>query len=396
MYAKLEKEDKAFLMNNYNRFPIALKTGEGSYCTAVSGQKYLDFTSGIGVNSLGHCYAPWVSAISRQAQTIGHTSNLYYTEPQITLARKLCDYTGCSKVFFANSGSEANEAALKAARKYGKSRKGEQAIEIIALKSAFHGRTMGSLSMTPQKAYTEAFTPLLTGISFVEANNFPALVAKITPQTCAIILELIQGEGGLNDLTDTYVKAIWQTCQDKDILLIIDEVQTGCGRTGTFYAYEQYDIIPDIVTLAKGLGGGLPIGATLFYDKCRAIFAYGDHGTTFGGGAIVAAGANIVFDTITAPSFLPEVQDKSAYMRQQIRKMPLVVSLSGKGLMIGIELAEHILVSEAVKRANSQGLLTLTAKNKWRLLPALNISKAEIDEGLKIMKKVLTDLEKEG
>lgn len=388
-YETLKAMEEQHVTHTYNRFPIDIEHGKGASCWDASGKHYIDFTSGIGVNALGHCYQPWSDAISQQANKLGHTSNLFYTEPQIMLAKKLCDITGCQSVFFANSGAEANEAAIKAARKYGKTNKGDDCFEIIGLHSAFHGRTFGALAATPQEIYQGPFKPMLEGFAFAEANNFAALLDVVTEKTCAIIIEMIQGEGGLNNLKYEYVQQLATLCKEQDILLIVDEVQTGCGRTGTFYAYEQFDIIPDIVTSAKGLAGGLPIGATLFFEKTATVLTPGTHATTFGGGPIVCAAANLVVDTIREPAFLEAVQSKRHDIEQRILAMPHVEQISGLGLMIGITFSDAVVLGDVVTECLANGLLVLTAKTKMRLLPSLNITAEEIDAGLTILGDVL-------
>lgn len=383
----LKQKDKAYIANTYNRFDLVLEKGKGATCWDASGKELIDFTAGIGVNSLGFCNDKWVKAVRAQAGKLQHVSNLYYTEPAVTLAEKLCVRTGMKKAFFGNSGAEANEGAIKVARKYSFDKYGKGRDHIIALENSFHGRTMAALSATGQDVYHNFFFPFVESFDFVTAGNFSRIQDATTEQTCAIMLELVQGEGGVIALDKAYVKMVADFCKEKDLLLIIDEVQTGIGRTGTLFTYEQYAIHPDIVTFAKGIGGGLPIGGMLLSEKTEAVLGYGHHGTTFGGNPVACAGANAVLGELT-PEFLADVEKKAKLAREKIRKMANVQSVSGLGFMIGIEVTGKSAGDVAVACMEA-GLIVLTAKAKVRLLPPLNISMEELEKGLDILAQVL-------
>lgn len=389
-FEQIKEEDQKNICGTYRRFPVAIASGKGSIATDINGKEYIDFTSGIGVNSLGYCYEPWSKAIEVQAKTLNHTSNLYYTLPQEDVAKKLCQRSVGEKVFFCNSGAEANEGAIKAARKWGIDHKGPDAWKIIALDSAFHGRTLGALAATPQASFRDPFGPMVEGFSFVPAEDIEKLKAATDKNTCAVMMELVQGESGVTTLSKEYVQEVALFCQKNDLLLVIDEVQTGMGRTGTLFCYEQYDITPDIVTLAKGLGGGLPVGAVLFSKKTADVLQPGNHGTTFGANPIVMAGANVVMDTIDG-AFLEDVQKKSKLFRASLEGMNHVKQVTGVGLMIGIEL-EGVAVGEVTSKAIENGLLTLTAHERLRLLPPLNIGDAVAKKGLEILEKTLLEV----
>ena len=383
---KVIKRDNEYVLHTYARNPIVLEKGHGLYAEGPEGQKYLDFTSGIGVNSLGYCDMTWAEAVSGQAHKLQHTSNLYYTAPCGKLAKKLCKRTGQSRVFFGNSGAEANEGAIKFARKYSFDKYGAGRSTIITLVNSFHGRTITTLAATGQDSFHTVFDPFTPGFKYCPANDIEALQAAATDDVCAVLFECVQGEGGVNNLSPTFVSAIAKLAKEKDILIAVDEVQTGNGRTGTYFAYQQYGITPDIVTTAKGLGGGLPIGAVLFGEKLQDTMTPGTHGSTFGGNPVVAAGACSIVERID-DDFLREVQRKSEKIRTALAKVKGVKSISGMGLMLGIETDKP--AGEVAKACLANGLLILTAKTKLRLLPALNISDAELDEGLKILKGVL-------
>lgn len=378
-----KNNDKEYIVGTYGRFDMVAEAGKGAACTDMDGKTYIDFTSGIGVNSLGFCNDAWVKAVTDQLGKIQHTSNLYYTQPQILLAEKLVKRTGMKKAFFCNSGAEANEVAIKTARKFG----GRDNNKIITLNNSFHGRTMATITATGQEHYHQYFNPFLDGFDYCDANDIAGLESLVDENACAIMMELVQGEGGVLDLDKEFVKAAEKLCQENNMLLIIDEVQTGVGRTGTFFAYEQFDISPDIVSFAKGIGGGLPLGGALFSEKCCDVLKPGDHGTTFGGNPIATAGACAVVDTIDE-AFLAEVNKKREYIEEKVMAMDEVESVSGLGLMIGIKLKEKA-AGDVVKAALSEGLMLLTAKDKVRMLPPLNITYDEIDAGLEILKKVL-------
>ena len=388
-FEQLKNDDKEYVLNTYGRFPLAIARGEGARCFDEEGREYIDFTSGIGVNSLGFCDEGWVCAISEQAATLQHTSNLYYTEPCVKLAKTLCERTGMKKVFFANSGAEANEGAIKAARKYSYMKYGEGRSTIISLVNSFHGRTVTTLAATGQEAFHKWFFPFTEGFDYAPANDIAALEAKLGEGgVCAVMLELVQGEGGVIALDKEYVKKVASLCAANDLLLIDDEVQTGAGRTGTLYAYEQFGITPDIVTSAKGLGGGLPLGAVLFGERAERALGVGDHATTFGGNPVVCAGANYVLSRLD-DEFLAAVKAKGEFLRKKLLELPHVKSVSGLGLMIGAEL--DIDAKAAAAAAVENGALVLTAKTKLRLLPPLNIGPNEMADGLAALAKTLEE-----
>lgn len=389
-FKEIEQGYEEHICHTYKRFPIALIEGKGARVRDTAGKEYIDFTSGIGVNSLGYSYAPWAEAVAKQAGILNHTSNLYYTLPQAEVAEKLCARSGAKKAFFCNSGTEANEVAIKTARKWGIDHKGADAWHIVNLESAFHGRTLGALSATPQSAMRDPFGPMLEGFSSVPAGYMKTLIEVADGNTCAIMMELIQGESGVTNLSMDYVQAVAAFCKEQNILLLIDEVQTGMGRTGTLFCYEQFGIVPDIVTLAKGLGGGLPVGAMLCFEKTENVLTPGNHGSTFGGNPVVIAGANVVLDTIDG-AFLESVQKKSDIMGKSLSQMPHVEKITGLGLMIGIQL-NGVVVGDVVEKARENGLLTLTAHEKLRLLPPLNIGEQELAEGLSILEKTLQEV----
>ena len=363
---KVIKRDNAYVLHTYARNPIAIEKGHGLYAEGPEGQKYLDFTSGIGVNSLGYCDMTWAEAVSEQAHKLQHTSNLYYTAPCGKLAKKLCKRTGMSKVFFGNSGAEANEGAIKAARKYSFDKYGADRYNVITLVNSFHGRTIATLTATGQGVFHNYFGPFNEGFQYVKAGDIDALTEMVDRHTCAVMLELVQGEGGVVALEPEYVQAVRALCDEKDLVLIVDEVQTGVGRTGTFLCCEHYNLQPDVVTLAKGLGGGLPIGAVLMNEKVAAGMGPSSHGSTFGGNPVVCAGANVVVDRMDA-SFLANVNERAVQLRTGLEKLPRVRSLSGIGLMVGIEFLEGIKAADVLAACREKGLLVLTAKTRLRL-----------------------------
>ena len=378
--------DNQYVAHAYGRFDVALTKGQGSTLYDEDGKKYIDFGSGIGVTAFGINDPVWTKAVEEQLHRVQHTSNLYYTAPCAKLAQLLCEKSGMKKVFFGNSGAEANEGAIKFARKYSFDKYGAGRSTIITLVNSFHGRTITTLAATGQDSFHTVFDPFTPGFKYCPANDIEALQAAATDDVCAVLFECVQGEGGVNNLSPTFVNAIAKLAKEKDILIAVDEVQTGNGRTGTYFAYQQYGITPDIVTTAKGLGGGLPIGAVLFGEKLQDTMTPGSHGSTFGGNPVVAAGACSIVERID-DDFLSEVQRKSEKIRTALAKVKGVKSISGMGLMLGI--ATDKPAGEVAKACLANGLLILTAKTKLRLLPALNISDAELDEGLEILKGVL-------
>lgn len=388
-FEDIKKTDDTYIMHTYGRYPVAIDHGKGAICYDTTGKSYIDFTSGIGVNSLGFADDGWVAAVTAQLNKLQHISNLYYTEPCVLAAKLLCEKSGMKKVFFGNSGAEANEGVIKAARKYSFQKYGAGRSKIVALENSFHGRTMAALSATGQAAYHNFFFPFVEGFVFAKANDIADTLSKLTEDVCAVMLEMVQGEGGVLPLEKEYVQAVYQACKEKDILFIVDEVQTGIGRTGTFYAYQQFNIQPDLVSSAKGLGGGLPIGAVLFGEKTKDTLIPGDHGSTFGGNPVVCAGAVAVLKRMD-DTFLQNVTAKGRHMREEIEKMPHVTGVAGIGMMLGIEL--DIDVKPVVTALMENGLLVLTAKHKIRLLPPLNIAQTELEKGLSILKNTLAAL----
>ena len=385
-----KEKDLKYIMHTYGRYDVALKSGKGAVAYDENGKKYIDVSSGIGVNSLGYCNDGWVEAVTKQAGTIQHMSNYFYSEQSSNLAEKLCNLTGLSKVCFGNSGAEANECAIKIARKYSFDKYGEGRNEIITLKNSFHGRTVTTLSATGQDVFHNYFFPFTEGFSYVEAGDMNALKNAVNKNTCAIMLELIQGEGGVNILDKDYVQSLVKFCNENDILVIVDEVQTGIGRTGKLFAFENYEILPDLVTVAKGLGGGLPIGLCMCGEKLKDVMSPSTHGTTFGANPVVCAGANYVLDTITADGFLDEVNKKGAYIEEKVLKFENVKNVRRMGLMIGIELESGNAHEIAVKCVEN-GLLIITAKDLLRMLPPLVITYDEINEALKILENTLKE-----
>lgn len=385
----IKQGDDSFVAHTYGRFPVAIKEGKGSVCKDFDGKEYVDFSSGIGVNSLGFCHEGWVAAVTKQLTTLQHISNLYYTEPCVRAAKLLAEKTSMKRVFFSNSGAESNEGAIKCARKYSFDKYGEGRSKVITLVNSFHGRTVTTLAATGQDVFHRYFFPFTEGFEYVPANDISALKQALDTSVCALMMELIQGEGGVMPLDKAFVKEAEALCREKDIILIADEVQTGVGRTGKLFCYENYDITPDIVTTAKGIGAGLPLGAIIFGDKTENVFSPGDHATTFGGNPVATAGAAYILETMNE-AFLSEVTAKGEYMREKILKMPHVEGIDGLGLMMGIRLDASVKSADVVKKGIEKGVLLLTAKAKVRLLPPLNITYEEIDRGLEALKEALS------
>ncbi|MDE5834758.1 MAG: aspartate aminotransferase family protein [Ruminococcus sp.] len=385
----IEKFDK-HVMHSYGRYPLVMQKGEGQQCTDENGKKYIDFGSGIGVNSLGFCDEKWADAVCEQVRTVQHTSNYYYTAVQAEFAEKLCNISGYDSVFFGNSGAEANECAIKIARKYSFDKYGRNRHNIITLVNSFHGRTIATLSATGQDTFHNYFFPFLEGFVNVTANDIDDLKSKLDDTVCAVMLEYVQGEGGVNALNQDFVNAIFELCAEKDVLVIADEIQTGAGRTGKFLAGEIFGKKADITTLAKGIAGGIPIGACLTTEKCSGVLTAGTHGSTFGGNPIACAGGIAVIDRLKSNGFLDSVSEKAEIFRKVLSECSEVVSVSGIGLMIGIELKTKK-ATDVARKALDKGLLVLTAKTKVRLLPPLTISKEEIEDGLKILIDILEE-----
>ena len=388
---KIQEKDKKYICHTYNRFPVTIMRGEGATGYDAEGKEYIDFTSGIGVNSLGFSDKGWADAVSEQAHTLQHISNLYYSQPDSDVAQMLCEYTGFSKVFFGNSGAEANECALKIARKYGMEKHGEKCSTIITLNNSFHGRTITTLAATGQEVFHQHFLPLTEGFRYVDSGDICGLYEALDDSVCGILLELIQGEGGVVPVPEKFVKEIEKICREKDLVFVIDEIQTGISRTGTFLCYEQYGVKPDVVTLAKGLGGGLPIGGILMSERVAEVLGYGQHGSTFGGNPVACAGARYVLEKVLKLEFLDEVKKKAEYLKEKLLTLGQVVEVSGMGLMLGAELSERYTAAEVAGRCAAEGLLVLTAKTRLRFLPPLTITYEEIDKGIAVLKKVLDE-----
>ena len=381
--------DKEYVANTYARFPVCIKSGKGSLLYGDDGKEYIDFGTGIAVNTFGAADPEWINAVVAQLGSIAHTSNLYYTEPCAKLAQMLCERTGMARVFFANSGAEANECAIKAARKYAQDKKGKEYYNIVTLKNSFHGRTITTLAATGQDVFHTDFTPLTEGFLYGEANNIDSIKALIENNKCAaVMLECVQGEGGVLPMTLEFMTQLEALCHENDLLLVIDEVQTGNGRCGQLYAYMNYSITPDIITTAKGLGGGLPIGACIFSDKTKNVLGYGQHGSTFGGNPVCAAGACNIISRID-DELLASVREKSEFIRSYLSGVKGVKSVSGMGLMLGIETEKN--AKDIVAKCIERGVLVLTAKTKIRLLPALNIPEEQLEAALKIIKEVIEE-----
>lgn len=377
-----------YVMHSYGRYDLVMDKGEGRCAEDENGKQYIDFGSGIGTNSLGYCNEDWVNAICEQAHKLQHTSNYYYTKVQADFAKALCETAGYTDMFFGNSGAEANECAIKIARKYSFDKYGKGRHNIITLVNSFHGRTICTLSATGQDVFHNYFFPFVEGFINVEANNINDLRAKLDDTVCAVMFEYIQGEGGVMPLDKAFVDEIFKLCSEKDVLTIADEVQTGVGRTGKFLAGDNFGHKADLSTLAKGLAGGVPIGVCLSGEKCANVLTPGTHGSTFGGNPICCAGGLAVLKKINSEGFLGEVAKKGEYIREKLLKIPEVNSVSGMGLMIGIELKTKS-AADIVKAALDKGLLLLTAKTRVRLLPPLTITYEEIDKGLAILTELL-------
>jgi len=382
----IEKFDNN-VMHTYGRFNVAFEKGSQRNAVDEDGKQYIDFGSGIGTNSLGFCDEDWVEAVCSQAKAIQHTSNYYYTKVQADFAENLCNATGYSKVFFGNSGAEANECAIKLARKYSFDKYGKGRHNIVTLVNSFHGRTLCTLSATGQDSFHNYFFPFVEGFVNAKANDIEDLKSKLD-NVCAVMVEFVQGEGGVIALEKDYVTALAEICAEKDILLIADEVQTGVGRTGKFLASEHFGIKPDITTLAKGIAGGVPMGACLANEKCSEVLSKGTHGSTFGGNPLACAGGNVVVNKVNNKDFLDEVIKKSEYIKEKLSAIDEVCEISGLGLMIGITLKTKNAL-DVVSKALDEGLMLLTAKEKVRLLPPLNITYDELDKGLEILINIL-------
>ena len=389
---QIKRADERFVMHTYGRFPVAITSGKGARVYSPEGREYIDFTSGIGVCSVGYGNERWAKAVYDQALKLAHISNLFYTEPCTKLAERLCAKSGMTRVFFSNSGAESNEGAIKLARKYSFDKYGEGRSDIVTLRNSFHGRTVTTLAATGQDHFHDFFYPVTEGFRYVEANDYAAMEAAAGDGVCAVMMELVQGEGGVLPLDREYVSQVAALCRERDLLLIIAEVQTGIGRTGTFFAFLDYGIRPDVVTTAKGIAGGLPLGAVLAGDRCADVLGAGSHATTFGANPICTRAALEVFDILEEEA-LSHVAEKGRYMREKIlaMKLPQVSEVRGKGLMLGVAVpkgAHKPLVAKLI----DAGLLAITAgADAIRFLPPLTITYEEIDAGLAIFESVLRE-----
>lgn len=379
------------LMPTYGRFPVELDHGRGAVAIDTNGKEYIDFGSGIGVNALGYCDPGWVQAVGKQAARLQHTSNLYDNPVQTAFARELCAAAGMARVFLCNSGAEANECALKLARKYSFDKYGEGRNTVITLENSFHGRTVTTLAATGQAAFHQYFYPFTEGFRYLPANDLAAMEQALDGTVCAVLLECVQGEGGVMPLDPAYLRGVRELCSDRDVLLLIDEVQTGAGRTGRFLACEHADVRPDVVTLAKGLGGGLPIGACLCIEALGSVLSSGTHGSTFGGNPVACAAGRYMLTRLTDPALLAEVEEKGVYLRARLEALPHVTQVRGLGMMLGAVL-DGAEAKDVAARCVQAGLLILTAKTLLRLLPPLNITKEEMDQGLERLEAVLSAL----
>ncbi len=382
--------DKAYVAGTYKRFPVEIVSGKGSHAVDSQGKTYVDMGSGIGVTAFGYGDEAWKAAVCAQLDKVQHTSNLYYNAPCARLAKLLCEKTGMKKVFFSNSGAEANECAIKAARKYSAEKKGTDCYTIVTLQNSFHGRTLTTLAATGQDHFHQLYQPLTPGFVHVPANDIQALkdcVAKV--KVAGILMEVVQGEGGVLPLTAEYLAAANKLAHEQDIPLMMDEVQIGNGRSGKLYGYMNFDVQPDIVSTAKGLGGGLPIGACLLGEKVQNVLGFGDHGSTYGGNPVCCAGGVSIIGRLT-DDFLAEVQKKSAYVFETLTGAPGIESVTGLGLMIGVKPVAP--AAEVVKACMERGVLCLTAKNKVRLLPALNIPMEDLQFAVETIRAVAAEL----
>ena len=387
-FEQVKSQDQAYILHTYGRVDAALVKGRNARAWDVDGKEYIDFTAGIGVNALGYSDPEWVQAVAGQAGAIQHLCNYYYSPENTALAQELSQASGMAKAFFCNSGAEANECAVKIARKYGEKR---GAYKIVTLNNSFHGRTITTLTATGQDVFHNYFFPFTEGFRYADANDLASLEAAAGDDVCAVMMELVQGEGGVLPLDRDYVKAVARLCAEKDWLLLVDEVQTGVGRTGSLFAFQQYGILPDVASFAKGIAGGLPMSGILANEKCRDVLGPGTHATTFGANPVCAAAGLVVQETLT-DAFLEDVRAKGTYLRNQIEALdlPCFGATRGMGLMIGIQVKDGWTNKEIASKLIENGLLVLTAGPGMRLLPPLVISQEEMDQGLEILKKTLS------
>ena len=384
-FEQVKSQDQAYILHTYGRVDAALVKGRNARAWDVDGKEYIDFTAGIGVNALGYCDPEWSAAVAEQAGKIQHMCNYYYCPENTALAQELSQASGMAKAFFCNSGAEANECAVKIARKYGEKR---GAYRIVTLENSFHGRTLTTLAATGQEGFHREFLPLTEGFLYAQAGDLAGIQALLDGSVCAVMLEMVQGEGGVIPMDEGFVQGLAQLCREKDVLLLIDEVQTGIGRTGRFFAYQGYGVQPDVVTCAKGIAGGLPMGACLVSERLGDILQPGQNGSTFGGNPIASAAARVVVRRVLEPDFLQSVAEKGAYFREKLEAMPQVEYVRGRGLMLGVKLKEKDAHDVLVQCAKA-GLLILTAKELVRFLPPLTITQEDIDQGLAIFQQVL-------
>lgn len=383
------EKDKQYIANTYGRFPVTLVSGHGAVAVDENGKEYIDMGTGIGVNAFGYCDKEWVESVTKQLNTLQHTSNLFYTQPGVELAEILCKKSGMKKCFFGNSGAEANECAIKAARKYSLDKyENPDRNVIISLTQSFHGRTLATLKATGQDVFHTTFGPFPEGFVYAEANNFDSFMSVYNENVCAVIMEMVQGEGGVIPLNNIFIKKVIEFCKEYDIIVIIDEVQTGNGRTGSMYAYQQFGIEPDLVSTAKGVAGGLPMGVCLFGEKTKDTMTPSSHGSTFGMNPVVAAGALSIVKRLD-DEFLASVRVKGEYIRNRLAECKNVKSVTGMGLMLGIETTKD--AKEVVMKCIEKGVLPLTAKTKIRLLPPLNISQKELEKAMDIITEVIEE-----
>ena len=384
-FEEIKEQDQSYILHTYGRVDAALVKGQNARAWDVEGKEYIDFTAGIGVNALGYSDPEWAAAVADQAGKIQHLCNYYYSPENTALAQELSEASGMAKAFFCNSGAEANECAIKVARKYGEKR---GAYKIVTLVNSFHGRTLTTLAATGQESFHQLFTPLTEGFEYAQAGVLAGVEKLLDGSVCAVMMEMVQGEGGVIPMEEDFVKGLAQLCKEKDVLLLIDEVQTGVGRTGTFYAYQGYGIQPDVITTAKGIAGGLPMGICLVSEKLGDILTPGMNGSTFGGNPVACAGARVVVRRVSDPAFLQSVKEKGAYLKEKLEAMPQVEYVRGRGMMIGVKVKgkdSHDVLVDCAKA----GLLILTAKDLVRFLPPLTITQKDMDEGLAIFQKVL-------
>lgn len=395
-FSEIKERDDRYLAGTYARHPVAFVKGAGARLFGADGREYIDFASGIGVASLGYGDADWARAVADQAASLAHTSNLFYSEPCGAAAEKLCTLSGAKKVFFGNSGAEANEGMIKAARKYSFDRYGKDRSTIVTLRDSFHGRTVTTLEATGQDVFHNFFFPFGGGFRYAAANDAADVIAQLSRgDVCALMMESVQGEGGVTPLDAGFVQEVCAYAREHDILILFDEVQTGIGRTGAFFGYQQLGVEPDLVSAAKGLGGGLPIGAVLFFEKCADVLGPSQHGSTFGGNPVACAGAAVVLDKVGDPHFLEGVAAKGAALREALEAIdsPCIREVRGRGLMLGLGLSDRIAAKDLCAKLLENGLVTLTAgKNTLRLLPPLVLSDRDITEGVSILRGVLASI----